>query len=164
VTNPSQNLSNTPVEVLEAEHPVRIEDYSLLPDSCGAGRFRGGLGVARTYRLLSGEATLQLRADRMRFRPYGLNGGEPARAARNILNPGAAATLLPAKVTSTMTAGDVVRHEQPGGGGHGDPALRDPAAVAEDVLDGKISVEFARRAHGLEVDPVTGRYNRVSGA
>ena len=88
VTNPSQNMSNTPVEVLEAEHPVRIEAYELLPDSCGAGEFRGGLGVARAYRLLAPEAGLQLRADRMRFRPYGLAGGSPARATRNMMQPG----------------------------------------------------------------------------
>ena len=47
ITNASQNLSNMPVEVLEAEHPVRVEDYAFVPDSCGAGRWRGGLGIRR---------------------------------------------------------------------------------------------------------------------
>ena len=70
-------MSNTPVEVLEAQHPVRIEDYALVPDTGGAGRWRGGLGLRRRYTLLADEATLQLRADRMSFLPYGLDGGEP---------------------------------------------------------------------------------------
>ncbi len=65
VTNASQNLSNMPVEVMEAEHPVRIEDYSFVPDSCGAGQYRGGVGIRRSYRILAPEALLQLRTDRV---------------------------------------------------------------------------------------------------
>lgn len=154
VTNPSQNMSNTPVELLEAEHPVRIEAYELVPDSCGAGQFRGGLGIAREYRLLAPEAGLQLRADRMRFRPYGLEGGGPARATRNSMRHGddAAVEDLPSKVSRRMLRDDVVRHEQPGGGGYGDPRLRDAECVLEDVLDGKVTPEFARREHGVVID------------
>ena len=88
ITNPSQNLSNTPVEVLERQHPVRIESYALVPDSGGAGRYRGGLGLCRSYRLLADEAILQLRADRLRFAPYGLNGGEPGGVSGNWLDEG----------------------------------------------------------------------------
>jgi N-methylhydantoinase B len=154
VTNPSQNMSNTPVEVLEAEHPVRIEAYELITDSCGAGEFRGGLGVARDYRLLAPEAGLQLRSDRMRFRPYGLNGGGPASATRNLMTSGRGgeAEVLASKVTRPMAEGDVVRHEQPGGGGFGDPFRRDPERVLQDVLDDKISVDYARRKHGVAID------------
>lgn len=149
VTNPSQNMSNTPVEVLEARAPVLIETFGYLPDSCGAGRYRGGLGLVRQYRLLAHEAILQLRADRHRFPPYGLAGGQPARRGRNLFNPDSEARNLPAKVTMTMRAGDVIRHEQPGGGGHGDPALRDPAAIARDLADGKITEEHAREFYGV---------------
>ena len=92
ITNPSQNLSNTPVEVLERQHPVRIEDYALVPDSGGAGRYRGGLGLRRSYRLLADEACMQLRADRLRFAPYGLDGGEPGGVAGNWLGEGNAKT------------------------------------------------------------------------
>ncbi len=150
VTNPSQNMSNTPVEVLEARAPVLIETFGYLPDSCGAGRFRGGLGLVRQYRLLAPEAILQLRADRHRFPPYGLAGGQPARCCRNLLNPDGEARDLPAKVTMTIRAGDVIRHEQPGGGGHGDPALRDPAAIRRDLADGKITAAHARRFYGTK--------------
>ena len=155
VTNPSQNMSNTPVEVLEAQHPIRIDEYAFVPDSCGAGKWRGGLGLARQYTLLAEEATLQLRSDRMTFLPYGLDGGRPAAPTRNVLNPHAKARVLPAKLTSTMRRGDVLRHEQPGGGGHGDPFLREPARVAADVANEKISLEYARHEHGVVIDPLS---------
>jgi len=155
VTNPSQNMSNTPVEVLEAQHPIRIDEYAFVPDSCGAGKWRGGLGLARQYTLLAEEATLQLRSDRMTFLPYGLDGGRPAAPTRNVLNPQGEARVLPAKLTSTMRRGDVLRHEQPGGGGHGDPFLREPARVAADVANEKISLEYARHEHGVVIDPLS---------
>ncbi len=145
VTNPSQNMSNTPVEILEAQHPIRIEEYALIPDSCGMGKYRGGLGIAREYRLLNEEATLQLRSDRMKFRPYGLAGGDAALPTRNVLmRDGEPAREMPAKFSITLKRGDVVRHEQPGGGGHGDPAQRAPALVEADVRNEKVTARYAR--------------------
>ena len=155
VTNPSQNMSNSPVEVLEAHHPIRVDEYGFVPDSCGAGRFRGGLGLRRRYTLLNDEATLQLRSDRMTFRPYGLGGGGPARGTRNVLDPDGEAREMPAKFATTLRRGDVILHEQPGGGGHGDPFARDPERVAEDVRDEKVSLAYARREHGVVIDPTT---------
>jgi N-methylhydantoinase B len=105
--------------------------------------------LVRQYRLLAREAVLQLRADRHRFAPFGLAGGQPARCSRNLLSPAGDARELPAKVTMTIRAGDVIRHEQPGGGGHGDPAGRDPAAITRDLADGKISPAHARRWYRL---------------
>ncbi len=145
VTNPSQNMSNTPVEILEAQHPIRIEEYALIPDSCGMGKYRGGLGIAREYRLLNEEATLQLRSDRMKFRPYGLAGGDAALPTRNILvRHGEVAREMPAKFSITLKRGDVIRHEQPGGGGHGDPAQRDPALIEADARNEKVTPRYAR--------------------
>ena len=155
VTNPSQNMSNSPVEVLEAHHPIRVDEYGFVPDSCGAGRFRGGLGLRRRYTLLNDEATLQLRSDRMKHRPYGLAGGGPARGARNVLNPDGEAREMPAKFATTLRRGAVILHEQPGGGGYGDPFERDPERVAADVRDEKISLDYARREHGVVIDAVT---------
>ncbi len=145
VTNPSQNMSNTPVEVLESRAPVMIEEYGFAADTCGAGRYRGGLGLARSYRLLADEAVLQLRSDRRRFPPFGLFGGASAAPTSNVLNPDGEKRLLPSKITMQMKRGDVVRHVQSGGGGYGDPASRAPAAVKDDLADGKISDAFARR-------------------
>ena len=155
VTNPSQNISNTPVEVLEAQHPIRIDEYGFVPDSAGAGRWRGGLGLRRRNTLLNDEATLQLRSDRMRFAPYGLAGGRPARGTRNVLNPDTDARAMPAKFAVTLRRGDAILHEQPGGGGFGDPLAREPARVAADVANEKITVEYARREHGVVIDAET---------
>jgi N-methylhydantoinase B len=155
VTNPSQNMSNTPVEVLESRQPIRIDEYALVPDSCGAGRFRGGLGLRRRYTLLADEATLQLRSDRMRFLPYGLAGGRPARGARNVLDRGGDPREMPGKFATTLRRGDVILHEQPGGGGYGDPLERNPERVAADVRDEKITPDYARREHGVVLDPAT---------
>lgn len=145
VTNPSQNMSNTPVEVLESRAPVLIEEYGFAPDSCGAGRYRGGLGLVRSYRLLAEEAVLQLRSDRRRFPPFGLFGGGPAAPTENVFDPDGDVRLLPSKVTMRIRRNDVIRHRQSGGGGYGDPAHRASDAVREDLADGKITEAFARR-------------------
>ena len=153
VTNPSQNMSNMPVETLEARYPIRIEEYGLREDSCGPGEHRGGLGLVRQYRLLADEAVLQLRADRAKNPPYGLFGGGAAAPSRNILDPDGRAEELPSKLTRTLHAGDVIRHEQAGGGGYGDPLRRAPRRVAADVADGKISPGFAERNFGVILLP-----------
>lgn len=152
ITNASQNLSNMPVEVLEAEHPVRVEDYAFVPDSCGAGRFRGGLGIRRSYRILAPEALLQLRSDRVVYRPYGLSGGGEGGASRNTIEIDGEAKSIPAKVTMSVKQGTLIVHEQAGGGGFGDPKLRAVNSVREDLLDGKITPAFAKKFYGLRVE------------
>jgi len=153
VTNASQNLSNMPVEVMEAEHPVRIEDYSFVPDSCGAGQYRGGVGIRRSYRILAPEALLQLRTDRVAFQPYGLNGGEPGGSSRNFIEIGNERNALPGKITTTVVQGTLIIHEQAGAGGFGNPLLRDPSQVREDFIDGKISAAFAEQHYAVLFGP-----------
>jgi N-methylhydantoinase B len=152
VTNASQNLSNMPVEVMEAEHPVRVEEYAFVPDSCGAGRWRGGVGLRRSYRILANEALLQLRTDRVVFQPYGLAGGGRGGASRTFIEIGGRRQPLPGKVTMTVPHAALIVHEQAGGGGFGDPLTRDPGQVREDVLDGKIGADYARRQHRVVLD------------
>ncbi|MGQ3353278.1 MAG: hydantoinase B/oxoprolinase family protein [Phreatobacter sp.] len=159
VTNASQNLSNMPVEVMEAEHPVRIEDYSFVQDSCGAGRYRGGVGIRRSYRILASEALLQMRTDRVKFLPYGLAGGEPGGPSRNFMIEGGVQRALPGKITTRVASDTVIIHEQAGAGGCGDALERDPQAVLEDYLDEKISARFAEERYAVvfqkgEVDPI----------
>ena len=91
ITNPSQNMSNLPVETLEARYPLRVEEYALRPDSGGAGQYRGGLGLVRQYRLLADAAVLQLRADRTEHaalrpvrRPAGAPLAQPHRPRRRL--------------------------------------------------------------------------------
>jgi N-methylhydantoinase B len=153
VTNASQNLSNMPVEVMEAEHPVRIEDYSFVPDSCGAGQYRGGTGIRRSYRILAPEALLQLRTDRVKFQPYGLNGGEPGGSSRNFIEIGNERNPLPGKITTMVARDTLIIHEQAGAGGFGNPLLREPEQVREDLIDGKITAAFAERHYAVRFDP-----------
>jgi N-methylhydantoinase B len=147
------NFSNNPVEVIEAEFPLRIEQYGFLPDTEGAGKHRGGLSVVREYRLLEKEAILQLRADRLRRQPYALAGGQTGAPTQNILNPDSEARQLPGKFTLTIRRDDVFRHILAGAGGWGDPLERDPELVRQDVMDEKITPQRAREAYGVVITP-----------
>jgi N-methylhydantoinase B len=152
VTNASQNLSNMPVEVMEAEHPVRVEEYAFIPDSCGAGRWRGGVGLRRIYRILASEALLQLRSDRVLFQPYGLQGGQAGGRSRTLLEIEGKRQVLPGKVTMTVPKDAAIVHEQAGAGGYGDPLDRDLERILEDIRDGKVSADFAHRHYGVALD------------
>jgi N-methylhydantoinase B len=148
------NFSNNPVEVIESEYPIAIEQYGFVPDTGGPGRFRGGLALVRQYRFLETEGTLQLRTDRRRFLPYGLQGGRPGTPSRNVLTP-RAVTELPGKCTVTIRRDDVFRHVLAGAGGFGDPLDRDPERVLRDVLEEKITPAYARREYGVVIDEAT---------
>jgi N-methylhydantoinase B len=146
------NYSNTPVEVVEREQPLRIEEYGFRQDSCGAGKYRGGLGLVREYRLTGvDEAVLQVRSDRQKFRPYGLNGGGPGANAGNYLRDGAGKAALPGKFMRTFRRGESYRAELAGGGGWGDAFARTPELVLQDVIDEKISAASAARDYGVVV-------------
>ena len=149
ITNPSQNMSNLPVETLEARYPIRVESYGFREDSGGAGEFRGGLGLTRSYRLLAHEAVLQLRADRTEHPPYGLFGGLPGSPSRNFIEVDGVLESLPGKVTLNITAGTLIRHDQAAGGGYGDPYLRSLAKIRADLADEKICAANAERLYGV---------------
>lgn len=148
------NLASTPTEMIERHHPVRMNEYMFVPDSGGAGQFRGGLAIKRTFTFLGeGGGDLQVRSDRRLFSPYGLEGGRPGAASRTlIINPGEDAVDLPSKVTMPIEFGAKVTQITAGCGGYGEPALRDPESVLQDVLDGKVTVGAARDTYGLDVD------------
>jgi len=144
------NMASFSVEVIEAENPLEVLDYAMVPDTGGAGRFRGGVSLRRTWRMLAKEGILQVRADRQTHRPYGLQGGGPGAAGRNVLDPGLPTEeKLHAKLTRNLHREQVFRHELPGGGGWGDPLDRDFSAVAKDLRDGLVSIEGAARDYGI---------------
>jgi N-methylhydantoinase B len=151
---PMTSLANTPIELLEAEQPIRIDRYGFVPDTGGAGKYRGGLATIRDYRLLA-PATLQIRSDRRKFPPYGLYGGKPGTPASGILNPDGENRVMPSKFLLSAKPNDVFRMVLAGGGGYGDPLERDPERVAEDVREEKLSLEYARREYGVAIDPQT---------
>lgn len=149
VTNLFSDLSNNPIEMTEAEYPLRVEAYELVPDSGGPGRQRGGMSIRKSFRFLGEQATLQVRSDRKRFRPYGLAGGAPGSASRNVLIRGEEAIEMPSKFTTIIQYGDVLDLYQAGGGGHGAPYQRDPERVLADVREGRVSIEAAERDYGV---------------
>ena len=149
---PMSNLANTPIELLEAEQPVRIDQYGFVPDTGGAGKYRGGLAMVRDFRLLE-EATLQIRSDRRKSAPYGLYGGKPGTLAAGILNPDTDNTAMPSKFLMTAKRDDVFRMVLAGAGGYGNPLERDPARVADDVREEKLSIDYVRREYGVVIDP-----------
>lgn len=147
------NYSNTPAELVEAEQPIVVERYGFVPDTGGPGRYRGGLALVRDLRFLCDEATLQVRADRRKFQPYGLHGGRPGAASQNVLiGTDGAERLLPSKFLLTIRRGEQFRLVLAGGGGYGDPCERDPEQVLEDVRQGKVTVAHAHEAYGVVID------------
>jgi N-methylhydantoinase A/oxoprolinase/acetone carboxylase beta subunit/N-methylhydantoinase B/oxoprolinase/acetone carboxylase alpha subunit len=150
----AESCANIPCEVIELEYPLRITEYRLVPDTGGAGKFRGGLGFLRRYQILEDETMVQVRSDRLKFPPYGLFGGRPGSLVVNVLNPGPGQRELPSKFMIWCQAGDVYHCQLAGGGGWGDPLERDPALVLADVRDEKVSIEAAARDHGVVIDPV----------
>ena len=151
-----QNTENAPVEETEASYPVRIVRYELIENSEGGGRHRGGLGVRRDYTFPGHAPSFSILSDKARFAPWGLFGGEAARAAKYVLNPETPREReLPSKITLQLAPGDVVSVQTPGGGGT-ESALQRPAeAVAVDVALGKISAARARLVYGVVVDPAS---------
>jgi N-methylhydantoinase B len=134
------NTSNLPVECLEMEYPLLVEEYALVPGSGGAGRHRGGLGLRRTIRVVAGDAVFLGTLDRGRFAPWGLFGGVEGGKGALVLNPGTPGERpLGSKVAGLrVREGDAVTIVTPGAGGYGPPAERDPALVARDVREGKV--------------------------
>jgi N-methylhydantoinase B len=133
------NTSNLPVECLEMEYPLLVEEYGLVPGSGGAGKYRGGLGLRRTIRVLRGEATFLGTLDRGRFAPWGVFGGEPGGTGALLRNAGRPdARTLGSKIAGhVLREGDSVTIVTPGAGGYGCPAERDPALRAADAREGK---------------------------
>ncbi len=150
------NLANMPVEFIEAENPLRIEQYALMPDTEGPGKFRGALGIVREYRILSNEAIVQVRRDRFLRAPWGVFGGADGACARAQLNPGTAnSEALPSKFIRRLKRDDVLRAEMAASGGYGNAYGRDPGAVARDVIEQKITRARALEKYGVVIDAAT---------
>ena len=120
--NPIVVASNIPVEQAEAEYPVRIRRYGLVGDTGGPGKYRGGLAVEREWELLEGETHLAIRSDRRDHLPYGLHSGKPGKGSINVLyRKDGSREVLPVMISTTMKAGEVLYHRQPGGRRMGRP-------------------------------------------
>ncbi|HSV50515.1 MAG TPA: hydantoinase B/oxoprolinase family protein [Burkholderiaceae bacterium] len=154
IASPLGNMSNQPVELIEARVPVQVTRYGLVQDSGGAGRHRGGMAMVREYRLLGEDAALSLRSDRRDHLPAGVDGGLHGSPSLNILVNDTGPHLVPVMPSGLlqMRHGDRLLHIAASAGGHGDPLERQPAAVLEDILDGRVSNRYAREVYGVVLD------------
>ncbi|TMJ99250.1 MAG: hydantoinase B/oxoprolinase family protein [Alphaproteobacteria bacterium] len=138
------NLHITPIEILETEFPCRISRFELVPDTGGAGQWRGGLSLLREYELLQ-NATVIRRYDKSRFPPTGLAGGKAGCGARFVIRLGTAQEAPMPSGRYEMQAGERFLLQSAGGGGYGDPPQRDAAALARDMAEGYVSAAGAKK-------------------
>jgi N-methylhydantoinase B len=142
------NLHTTPIEILESEFPCRITRFDLVPDSGGAGEWRGGLAMRREYELLEG-ATVIRRFNKIRFPPSGVAGGRAGERARFVVRLGTPQELeTTASARVEMRAGERFLLQSAGGGGFGDPGKRDREALAHDIAEGYVSPTAVKSDYG----------------
>ena len=141
-----------PLELQEATLPIRIEEFSLRPDSAGAGTFRGGLGFRKTYRILA-PCMVQTNLDRTKFPPWGVQGGNAAKPGRFTLVQHATGERRSiGKEKGLMLApGDLLCVETGGGGGYGCPAHRPLSAIQRDLDAGYVSAAAAAQDYGVTI-------------
>ena len=144
-----QNTENAPIEEVELHYPIRVKRYELITDSCGAGRYRGGMAIRRDFEFPYAECSWTVLSDGRKFAPWGLMGGAEGSCARFIFDPEGEHRDLPSKCTIEVPKGGCVRVETPGAGGFGDPHERDKNAVQRDLRDGKISIESAKTFYAI---------------
>ncbi len=147
-------LRNVPVEVLEAEAPVLVRGFGLLPDSEGPGQYRGGFGLEYELEIRHPSAVVVMRGkDRHRFSSWGVAGGRAGAVNGNdSLVPDAPKRAIGKRTVYRPELHEVIRLWSGGGGGYGDPLTRDPAAVARDVAAGLVSPGRARDVYGVALD------------
>ena len=157
-----QNTENSAVEETENNLPIRVLRYELVPDSEGAGRYRGGLGLQRDWQFVDHRATFTVFSDMRVNAPWGLFGGASAAPARYIYDPEGEARELPSKFTIELPENGIMSYRTPGGGGYGPPLERNPEAVRQDVLDGRVSAERAAAVYGVVIDRETGQIDAAA--
>lgn len=151
------NGANTPVEIFESDTPLIVEERSLIADSGGPGKQRGGLGRKMVIRVPDDEfapqppTSIAVQAGRYRYAPQGLFGAGAGARAQFVIND---ETGDPSGLTLCQS-GDIIEFHSAGGGGYGNPLERDPEAVAADAFNGYVSAERAREDYGVVIDPVT---------
>jgi len=148
------NVEVTPIEIIETEFPTRVTEYSILPDSEGAGKHRGGFGIRREYEAQKRMQYSYRALSSNVFPPRGIDGGRgPEFALRCTVRDDDGVVRLPTVANSRMlSAGDRVRLDLPGGGGYGEPTDRDPEAVLEDYLNGFLTADRAEDVYGVRID------------
>ncbi|MFX0198214.1 MAG: hydantoinase B/oxoprolinase family protein [Candidatus Hodarchaeota archaeon] len=144
------NIANIPIELLENNHDfVRVLSYELIQDSGGAGKYRGGLGIRKSYEILSDDVLLLTNGGRFKYRPWGICGGKSGDKTSYTIIRNGKRIKLPGLNTLTLKKGDVFVAETAGGGGYGNPKERDRKLVDRDLLEENISLENAKEVYGF---------------
>jgi N-methylhydantoinase B len=145
----------TPVEVIETRYPLRVERHELLPEMGGAGRRRGGAGVARDFRVLQDGVYLQFGLDNGDDPlAKGLDGGADGLPGLMVAHPGTDREEVVRRKLDRwgpLAEGDLISARSGGGGGLGDPREREPWRVAQDLRDGYVTEDEAREVYGVEI-------------
>ena len=154
------SATNQPIELHEHTAPLIFDCYRLEPDSGGPGKSRGSNGVTRRWHVSSGDAVLSCLGSGQRRGPWGFDGGRDAAPNRFVYAPGSEEeTNIGMFVTGFhVEQGRVLEYRQAGGGGWGDPFNRPVEWILEDVIDGYVSAEGARRDYGIVVTEDFGKY------
>jgi N-methylhydantoinase B len=144
------DFKNTPVETAENRYPINITSYQLGTDTGGAGKFRGGLNIIKGYRNLADTSMLGIQFGRTVTPSWGLFQGHPGSTPRVLIYPGTSQAKTVSKVNQLpLNHEDMFEAHTGGGGGYGPPWERDVWRVQEDVADGYVSVDEARKTYGV---------------
>jgi N-methylhydantoinase B len=146
------NTSNLPVESIETEFPLLVEEYALVENSGGAGRCRGGMGIRRVISPVDHTATFSGQGERFANQPWGIFGGKPgARGSFSLRDAKGCIHSLPIKPSSVALAPDsAILIETPGAGGYGPPAERSNQAIEEDLRSHKFTEQFLSSEYGFK--------------
>ena len=145
------NGSPVPLEVSESKLPILFKKSSLWTDSGGAGTWRGGLGYTAEVQWNGGECYGSFRRDRMKFKPWGIEGGHSSPLCKTVVMKKNKKYSLPGKVDYPLSHGDVIQIHTTGSGGFGDPAKRQPELVLQDLLNKKISPTAAKKIYKVAI-------------
>jgi N-methylhydantoinase B len=144
------DVNNIPIEISESGCPIVVERLAIVPDSGGAGRYRGGCGIRKDIRILADEITFTNMSDRVATGAYGLLGGGTGTRGVTVLRRGFEEVPLESKGVVALQRGDVLSWRIGGAGGYGLPAERAREQVLSDVVEGYVTLEGARRDYGVE--------------
>jgi N-methylhydantoinase B len=148
INNVNGSLKDLPIEMMETRYPLRINEYSIRPNSGGPGQWRGGNGVVREYEFLA-DCVVGLWFERSKTPAWGLFGGSDAQGPEVVINPGRSDEVRTLKANARkVKAGDIVRLAVGGGGGFGDVSKRSRDDISYDIANGFITEDFAKSHYG----------------
>jgi N-methylhydantoinase B len=145
-----------PVEVCETRYGVLVDQFALNICEGGVGRYRGGRGLIRDYRMTAEEGYVTGTFGRFKYLPWGLKGGgQGSRNYMQMIHADGSSQVFGKTAQYRLQRGEVARLVTGTGGGYGDPAKRPEEEIAQDVRDGYITPELAEKEYGLSIDPRT---------